>query len=131
MSGLSSVTRAVAVRVCCPSSEPMYDTLPSAVSVNAAEATRARSPTRTSCRSLGAITNSAQTVRMSDSVKMLAVSASASPSAICFSTMTPSNGARISRMPRSLDWGDAPAVRNFCSAFWTAMRASSSAVRAC
>ncbi|KAG1385134.1 hypothetical protein G6F59_017590 [Rhizopus arrhizus] len=102
----------------------MYDTVPEASSAKAVDVTFASSPTRTVCKSLGAITNSAQTVLRSEIVKMFDASVSASPNAMCFSTTVPSNGARISRRLKSFAEGSAPTARSFCSAFWTAMSAS-------
>jgi hypothetical protein len=94
--GLVSVTRAVAVRVCAPMSEPTYDTVPLAVCSNALERMVTGSPMRTRFRLLAATLISAHTVERSEMVNTLTASPTDSPSEMCFSTTMPSKGARSS-----------------------------------
>ena len=95
--------------------------------------TVAFSPTRTAGRSGAATRISAQTLRRSEMVKTWVVSCTASPTDRCFSTITPSNGARSSKRlsPPAPPPAPAPVAASFCWALETAISASRSAWRAC
>ena len=106
---------------------------PVAVWPDAPERTVTGSPTRTASRWRAGTFSSAHTLDRSATVKALVLSCTASPSVRCFSTTTPSNGARSVMRPMwpAAPLSLAPSVCSFCCALRTLIWASRKAVRAC